>query len=178
MIKVSMPFILQTAGMRRMLKQYSIVVYLGGTYCLNNMGYPLYVFVCTDGMKKHVVGYVVVKNEIKITTSKVLHKWNRSIPIVPKLITGWNWYIFYAGFLCHPIEKIHLQSIVSWKGRGQKHIINENGAINFSPIFSVDYHYAVLPHFMPFNFCKTKVGVFVTFPNHITVYCQLSDMLN
>lgn len=72
----------QTASMRLILGQYPSVVYMDGTYCLNNLGYPVYVFMVTDGnMKGHAVGYAVVKDETKVTLSQLLTQFVNKNPV-------------------------------------------------------------------------------------------------
>ncbi|GFO07292.1 transmembrane protein 214 [Plakobranchus ocellatus] len=62
----------QTGAMRRILNVYCDVLFVDGTYCLNNLGYPLYVFLCVDGeMKGRVVGYCIVKDETTTTLTDV-----------------------------------------------------------------------------------------------------------
>ena len=53
---------IQTANMRMNLNKYPEILYLDGTYCLNNLGYPVYVFLTTDGeLHGNVVAYAIVK---------------------------------------------------------------------------------------------------------------------
>ena len=58
------------------LEQYPEILYLDGTYCLNNLGYPVYVFLTTDGeLHGNVAAYAIVKDEKKVTLTGLLREF-------------------------------------------------------------------------------------------------------
>ncbi|RUS74849.1 hypothetical protein EGW08_017406 [Elysia chlorotica] len=66
----------QTSNMRRFLQSYPSVIFMDGTYCINNLGYPVYVFMCVDGdLKGHVVAYAIVRDETKVTLAHLLEQF-------------------------------------------------------------------------------------------------------
>ncbi|GFN84317.1 Zinc finger swim domain-containing protein 3 [Plakobranchus ocellatus] len=77
----------QTGAMRRILNVYCDVLFVDGTYCLNNLGYPLYVFLCVDGeIKGRVVGYCIVKDETTTTLTDVFQDFISSNHINVKTV--------------------------------------------------------------------------------------------
>ncbi|RUS70027.1 hypothetical protein EGW08_022214 [Elysia chlorotica] len=66
----------QTSNMRRFLQSYPSVIFMDGTYCINNLGYPVYVFMCVDGdLKGHVVAYAIVRDGTKVTLAHLLEQF-------------------------------------------------------------------------------------------------------
>ena len=64
---------LQTGSMRKVLAQYPDVIHLDGTYCINNLGYPVYVMMVSDGEGNgRVVAYALVQNETADTLTNLL----------------------------------------------------------------------------------------------------------
>lgn len=72
---------IQTSQMRKVLGQYHDVVNLDGTYCINNLGFPCYVFMVADGENAgNVVAYALVKDETTATLSCLLSEFSKLNP--------------------------------------------------------------------------------------------------
>ena len=73
----------QTSNMQRILGQYPDIVNLDGTYCINNLGFPCYVFMVADGEGTgSVVAYALVKDETTTTLTSLLKEFNDLNPNV------------------------------------------------------------------------------------------------
>ena len=58
----------QTGIMKKKLKNYSEILFIDSTYCINNFKYPVVVFMVADENNHgHVVGYAIVRNEKLMT---------------------------------------------------------------------------------------------------------------
>ena len=72
---------IQTSGMRRFLTNYPNIIYLDGTYCLVDLGFPVYVFFTSDGeMHSNVAAYAIVKDETKLTLTSLLGEFVKLNP--------------------------------------------------------------------------------------------------
>ena len=65
--------------MKKVLLSYPDIVNLDGTYCINNLGFPCYVFMVADG---EVVTYALVKDETTNTLTFVVEEFRNLNPNV------------------------------------------------------------------------------------------------
>ena len=64
--------------MKKVLLSYPDIVNLDGTYCINNLGFPCYVFMVADGENSgQVVAYALVKDETAATLTFVLEEFKK-----------------------------------------------------------------------------------------------------
>ena len=66
----------QTSHMKKLFSSYSDVLYIDSTYCLNQLGYPVVVFMVVDGDNVgHCVGYAIVRDERMVTLAVLFHEF-------------------------------------------------------------------------------------------------------
>lgn len=74
----------QTRTMRKFAETYGSVLYIDDAYCVDNVSFPIYVFVGADGDKqKQFVGYAIAQNETTRTLSRVVTEFVTKNPSAP-----------------------------------------------------------------------------------------------